>query len=47
MIWTFVFMIVVFGILGFLMNFLSVRKQRSEKITQEEERAKNNFWWGG
>ncbi|WP_421379801.1 hypothetical protein ACOJQI_16300 [Bacillus salacetis] len=46
MIWTFVFMIVVFGILGFLWSLLSSKKQRSEKITQEEERAKSNYWGG-
>jgi preprotein translocase subunit SecG len=47
MLWTLIFMIVIFGILGFLMSFLSGKKQRSEKITQEEERAKSNHWWGG
>jgi uncharacterized membrane protein YcaP (DUF421 family) len=47
MLWTFIFMIVIFTILGLLVSLLSVKKRRSEKITQEEERVKNNHWWGG
>ncbi|WP_162785134.1 hypothetical protein [Bacillus sp. P14.5] len=47
MLWTFILMFVIFAILGLLVSLLSVKKHRSEKVTQEEERAKNNYWWGG
>jgi hypothetical protein len=47
MIWSFVGMIVIFGLLGFLRSLFSSRKSQDERIVQEEERAKSNYWWGG